>query len=407
MKNKINFCPVCGNKKNSNLFKFKQFPNFTIPLNVKDIKFIKSSSSLKYPYDDLSASNCNVCHHGFLSTIPNFKILDKLYSDYYNYPSPLKGTFVPVRDNNFIKVFIRNAEIKNLKKEKSKAFEIGCFDGYVLKKLQDRGFGVTGCDPSKGAKIGQKAGIKIIREFFDPNKKNYGKFDYVIARHLIEHVINPVKWLSDLKKVTKKNGKIFIETPNINFFTKRGMPSVFTLQHLHYFSKNSLSYLIEKVGLEVKKCEEIDDNLILIAEFKSKNRKKYKKDKKESFSKFKINLFQSRKFVKKTLKKFDSLKGNVAVWGAGGFGGSCHLFWDFSVKKINFFIDSDRNKHGMKFSDSNASIISPQSAKEKKIKLILVASMYSEKIIKSIYHQGFSCRILSLYPKVILKTRRT
>jgi len=404
--NSVNFCPVCKKNNSRNFFSVDNFPYFSIPLNVNDIFAIKSNPDLKSPEEKLSASNCLNCDHGYLNKIPNFKILDKLYSAYYNYPSPLKGNFKPVRDNNFIKVFLKNTIFKKSKKEKLKAFEIGCFDGYVLKKLQERGFSVLGCDPSKGAIIGQKAGLKIIRKFFDPQKRKYGKFDYVIARHLIEHVIDPSKWLEDLKKVTKPNGKIFIETPNIGFFINRGMPSVFTLQHLHYFSKNSLSKLVQKMGLEVKRCEEIEDNLILIAKFKSNKIKKTSKNKKENFLKFKKNLITSRKYVKKTLSKFNTLKGDIAVWGAGGFGGSCHLFWNFPVKKINFFIDSDANKHGMKFLGSEAPIISPQLAKTKKIKLIITASMYSEKIVKSIYEQGFSCPILSLYPKVILKKNK-
>jgi len=406
IKNNVNSCPVCKKNNSRSFFSVKNFPYFSIPLKINDITSIKSNPDLKSPEEKLSASNCLNCDHGYLNKIPNFKILDKLYSAYYNYPSPLKGTFTPVRDNNFIKFFLKNTPSSKLKNKKLKAFEVGCFDGYVLKKLQDKGFSVLGCDPSKGAIIGQKVGLKIIRKFFDPQKRKYGKFDFVIARHLIEHVIDPKKWLEDLKKVTKNDGKIFIETPNIGFFINRGMPSVFTLQHLHYFSKNSLSQLVNKAGLEVKRCEEIEDNLILIAKFKSKKIKNVKKNKKEIFFKFKKNLAVSRKYVKKTLGNFNHLKGNIAVWGAGGFGGSCHLFWNFPIKKINLFIDSDKSKHGMKFLGSVAPIISPELAKSKKIKLIITASMYSEKIVKSIYEHGFSCPILSLYPKVVLKKNK-
>ena len=104
IKNNVNFCPVCKKNNSRNFFSVDNFPYFSIPLNVNDVFAIKSNPDLKSPEEKLSASNCLNCDHGYLNKIPNFKILDKLYSTYYNYPSPLKGNFKPVRDNNFIKV---------------------------------------------------------------------------------------------------------------------------------------------------------------------------------------------------------------------------------------------------------------------------------------------------------------
>ena len=98
-------------------------------------------------------------------------MLEKLYNKYYNYPSPIKGFFKPERDDNFIKIFLNN----NKNKKKQSILEVGCYDGYVIKKLSEKGYKVLGCDPSKGALIGKKMGIPIRKEFFNPSLYKYQK----------------------------------------------------------------------------------------------------------------------------------------------------------------------------------------------------------------------------------------
>ena len=61
-------------------------------------------------------------------------------------------------------------------------------------------------------------GIPIRKEFFNPSSYKYQKYDFVITRHLIEHIVNPINWLKNLLKVLKVDGKLVIETPNVDFF---------------------------------------------------------------------------------------------------------------------------------------------------------------------------------------------
>ena len=49
--------------------------------------------------------------------------------------------------------------MKNYSK-KSSILEIGCFDGYIINKLKKTFHNVFGCDPSPGAEIGKKKGLK-------------------------------------------------------------------------------------------------------------------------------------------------------------------------------------------------------------------------------------------------------
>ena len=149
----ITTCPICRSKKFRSILNIKKFPYFTAPKNKETIK----KKKIKNKAFNLQVVNCRNCTHTFLSKLPNLNILNELYDKYYNYPSALNGFFTPERDENFIKCFLKTQKITKNKK----ILEVGCYDGYILKRLKKYGYRVNGCDPSKGALIGKKHGIKI------------------------------------------------------------------------------------------------------------------------------------------------------------------------------------------------------------------------------------------------------
>jgi SAM-dependent methyltransferase len=77
------------------------------------------------------------------------------------------------------------------------------------------------------------------------------KADVVLFCHTLEHVLDPVEEINNIKKVLKPNGLLYIEVPpgcwkqeykNIrNFIT-----------HINFFSEGSLQYLLDMCGLKIK-----------------------------------------------------------------------------------------------------------------------------------------------------------
>ena len=384
-------CPICKDKNISNVLSVKNFPYFTAPINKDVVNRDNISNKVHF----LNVVSCKKCSHLFLSKIPNLNLLNNLYNKYYNYPSPIKGFFKPERDDNFIKIFLKN----NNNKKKQSIFEIGCYDGYVLKKLSEKGHKVLGCDPSKGALIGKKKGIPIRKEFFNPSLHKYEKYDFVITRHLIEHIVNPIRWLKNLLKVLKVNGKLVIETPNVDFFLKRGLPSVFSLQHLQYFTKYSLSILLDNLNCKVEKIYQSNENLIFFVKKNKKQKKKLKTKNSniENLKKFKKKYLSTKKMLQKEVAK-NSVK-KISVWGAGGFGSVVHLFYDLPAKKILFYVDSDPKKTKMRFLTSNASIYNKNYLRVKKPDIIVVTSLYGTQILKLLKKEKLQVKVINLFPK--------
>lgn len=95
----------------------------------------------------------------------------------------------------------------------------------------------------------------------------YGKFDAVIMIALIEHLIDPMGAMQNIRKLLKPNGFVYIDTPNIAKYSRRikllfgkfpstasvneglkmysGQPvDLFDEGHLHYFTYRSLSLML-------------------------------------------------------------------------------------------------------------------------------------------------------------------
>lgn len=87
----------------------------------------------------------------------------------------------------------------------------------------------------------------------DSFQQNSMKYDLIILRHVLEHVHNPVVFMSSMVERLTPDGVIYIEVPNIEsahvrYFSKLSN-AFFVPYHLFHFNKNSLRTLMQSVGL--------------------------------------------------------------------------------------------------------------------------------------------------------------
>ncbi len=142
-----------------------------------------------------------------------------------------------------------------------KALDIGCGNGNFLNLLKQHGWDVKGIDLSKKAAATAKEVFDI--DVFVGNTEDApftdNSFDYIHMSHSIEHLPNPVTTLSKALKLLKPNGKIYVETPNIDSYTARvcgkyWMP-LETPRHLYLFSPATLANLLDQIGFKVLKTQ--------------------------------------------------------------------------------------------------------------------------------------------------------
>lgn len=107
-----------------------------------------------------------------------------------------------------------------------KILDFGCGEGALSQRLLDHGFQVISVD--KDIDQYKARGGKSIKLDFDSKSSlqnflneydNY--FDVVLSIEVIEHVENHFEMMRMLKKLVKKDGLIFVSTPNISSWLSR------------------------------------------------------------------------------------------------------------------------------------------------------------------------------------------
>lgn len=395
----LNCCPIKAEKKTAHFFSFKNFPLQTTPINKKKITYLYKNFSRKKLFTNLHYNYCKNCDHIFLKNPPKQKIMNFLYKNFYSYPSPLLTKTNPQRDNFFLQIFNKFFHTVLKKNKNQNLLEVGCYDGYILSKL-NKNYNVHGVDPSKGALIGKKFGLNIKRDFFSfaKFKKSVGKYNVILARHFLEHLINPSIFLNDCNKILSSSGYIIIEVPNVTHYLKVGSVEIFSPQHIQCFSRMSLTKMLLKSGFSVKKIIEKNGNLIVLAKKNIKEKKILIKNSLELVKKFKEKFLILENNLKKIIEK-KSTNSQILLWGAGSFCSSFLVTFDINLDSIRYVVDSDETKSKLKFVNFNLKIISKKIAKKMKPKTIIITSYYSSDIIKTIKKMNLKCNVVTIFPK--------
>ena len=136
-------------------------------------------------------------------------------------------------------------ELSVLAKPNSRVLDLGCGEGAMSQRLVDNGYEVVSVD-KEDSKF-KCVGSNFVKVDFDDEaeveaflSKYSQSFDVVIGLEVIEHVENQWSYIRLLKSLTKKNGLIFISTPNTQSWISRIQ---FLLNgRFHQFSDIDLKY---------------------------------------------------------------------------------------------------------------------------------------------------------------------
>jgi len=148
--------------------------------------------------------------------------------------------------------------------------EIGSGTGELLSVAAELGYEATGVEISEEACIRARQrhgdGIRIVRGGIDSlPEKNY--YDVCIVADAIEHVIDPRFFLDRVYDLLTPAGVVIVATPSLESWSARVMRNrwlEFKLQHLHYFTLETLHSLLFRAGLQPigavpgRKCLSVD-----------------------------------------------------------------------------------------------------------------------------------------------------
>lgn len=194
---------------------------------------------------------------------------DVYYKDYWIRRFSSQNKSLPPIRNTIPKFLVRysgyGAVLCRIEKG-IKVIDVGCGDGSVSSLFIKKGCSVYGIDISEEVvKLAQSRGIKA--QVLDMNKAplpfDSGSFEAVTIIDVLEHVIDPLSLLKECRRILKEEGKIILSIPNFARWCNRikmlcGCPKDILhwgdygddLEHLHWFTKPKIKYILNLVGFK-------------------------------------------------------------------------------------------------------------------------------------------------------------
>jgi len=159
-----------------------------------------------------------------------------------------------------------NSNNSSVSIQSKKFLDVGCGEGFVLKFFKDSGWEIVGVDFSthgirtKNPELESFIIQGDVYEELNSLKEKSSKFNVIFLGNILEHVLDPIALIDQLKKLLEKHGLLVITVPNdfsdlqrfllnnnlVNEEYWIGYPD-----HLNYFNLDSLSKLLSDKNLPV------------------------------------------------------------------------------------------------------------------------------------------------------------
>lgn len=271
-----------------------------------------------------------------------------------------------------------------------KIIEIGCGKGENLPLLKSCGANPFGLEYSeKSVLVAESMGLKACQGFVDSSGYRITgmPFDAFCMFSFLEHLPNPVETLRGISNNLSDNAHGIVEVPNTDMFLESGLFYEFMLDHLFYFTKDTLNTVLQLSGYEVLSINLVRDDYIISAEVK-----KRKKIELSYLEKLKNDLITG---IDDYIDSYEPNK--VAVWGAS-HQALFILAMLRNAVRLKYVVDSADFKQGKYTPVSHIPIVSPEKIKTDPIEAVIVmAAGYSDEVahlIKERYGNALKISIL-------------
>ena len=200
---------------------------------------------------------CSCCHTLFLNPMPDSSEIAAFYPAEYWWKAGQAGILkrlesiyrrVALHDHV---AFITKAAAN---RTSPAILDVGCGSATLLGLLKRYGFRVRGVDfSSEASKIAKSEnGVDVTVGSLEDARFPDQSFDVVTLFHVMEHVTNPRRVLSEVARVLKPNGVVILQVPNIESWQFKIFGARWygldIPRHVIDYSKNSMFKLLAESG---------------------------------------------------------------------------------------------------------------------------------------------------------------
>lgn len=154
------------------------------------------------------------------------------------------------------KTFRNRIKIIEMYKKTGRLLDVGCAIGTFMDEAKKRGWDVYGLDINKSAIEYCRDKLKLnakVSKIEDSGLKKES-FDVIVMNDFLEHVPDPVFTVKEANKLLKKDGIVFIVTPNIGSIlanlTKSRWLHLKPDEHIYYYNPRTIKILLNKANLK-------------------------------------------------------------------------------------------------------------------------------------------------------------
>jgi 2-polyprenyl-3-methyl-5-hydroxy-6-metoxy-1,4-benzoquinol methylase len=197
----------------------------------------------------LKLVHCDECSMLYANPVPaefaSGQYYDEAGAEYYLSPAKLESDYAAVRFERELRLFRKHCASGTV-------LDVGCSSGAFLFQLSRRfegAYEVVGTDVS-GAPLdyAESRGIPVVRGNFLTQDFGEKQFDAVTFWAVIEHLLEPKKFLEKAASLLKPGGLCVVLVPNMKSLAARLLGARYRYiyaQHLNYFTSETLKQLVE------------------------------------------------------------------------------------------------------------------------------------------------------------------
>jgi len=220
---------------------------------------------------DYEARRCSDCGSGLVHPLPMASELKHLYESYYNFGGREKKLYGRVR-----KWFFRSGAHRlwaaidgdicfYTRAGSGRLLDLGCNEGRGLRIYSDNGYEVEGLELNEeAAAVAREAGFAVhtdLLETFYPS----ALFDVVVLSNVLEHSLDPIQMLRDVRRVLRPGGQVWISCPNSRSWFRslfgRYWINWHAPFHIVHFSRGTLAKVLREAGFTGIELREVTPSL--------------------------------------------------------------------------------------------------------------------------------------------------
>ena len=217
-----------------------------------DTEHVSDKGQFNLPLSVVICKNCGLTYLNPRWT--KEKYLKFYQEDYDKYYRPNMKTDDRVTEAASNPIILRIKERELFRKEAQHILDIGSGEGNNLKALRQvyKKARFYAIEPSPEAQESLKREhVEILHHDVDGDwdTTNKGKFDLIVMRHVLEHMMDPVETLKKIASCLSENGVFYVAVPNCLNPTAELESKWFRTVHTYYFNKYSLANALKKAQL--------------------------------------------------------------------------------------------------------------------------------------------------------------